>query len=1237
MSDDLKKQENKIEEILKSSYSSKNYVDLVQEIFKSVEMVAPNHFRKEYTNFSSHIDGSVHVGNYKTADNKSIIIMAVQLKNVGYVENSRSTQRSYAKKLIENANADAAVIAFYTEGETKWRLSFVRLDYEMKIVNGRLKTMESLTPAKRYSYLVGENEPCHTAISKFERFIIDTSAHLTLDDLENAFSVEKVTDEFFKLYCEKYHQLRENLEANEDFCIEAEQHNFTSEQFAKKLMGQIVFLYFLQKKGWLGVGAWPNTLNEKEYKDAYFARGAKSRELIPIVYHPVGNGTYHISSSGLESISDEDEAVLAKCVKGKPWGSGPHNFMRKLFDFSSKKNQNFFDDLLEPLFYDALNVNRGEQGYCPALHCRIPFLSGGLFEPIDGYDWEHNNFNIPNEVFSNVATKGREADGILDIFDRYNFTMSEDEPMEREVAIDPEMLGKVFENLLEVKDRKSKGAFYTPREIVHYMCQESLINYLTNALLIEEDAIREFILYGDFMKDEDTIKEKRQGNGGMYISESLFKLDFNGKVVVDRLKDMDEALKSVRVADPAVGSGAFPLGMLNEIVRARQNISAYMAITMKSSRDIRLMYQLERSPYSLKTETIKNCIFAADIDPSAVDITQLRLWLSLVIDDDINPNAQGWEDGHRNPLPLPNLECNILCGNSLVDEFEGIKLVNESDLLGNTSESSQININQKTIDTILFNLIQKQNELFSCDSTEKKKQLKEEIESLRDMIVITQLEGCSPDTMKRYKESKRMASKPYVLWQLDFARVFREKGGFDIVIGNPPYVGEKGNKELFRSIAGTSFGKKYYYGKMDLFYFFFHKALDIGNTGAEVSFITTNYFPTAFGGKRLRADFKERTKIRKMINFNELRIFESALGQHNMITMLTKKKESINAKNCICKISGVADAGLLKKILYSDDFNENSFVRYEVPQEDLYDGDEIYIRIQGVNGGSVNTINSVLEKMAKSEYNLKMIANIKQGIVSGADKYTDAHEAKYKLGFTKGTGIFVLQKDELSKLGIPEPEYKYIKPTYKNSEVSKYHIEYKNELYVFYMTKEVSPQEAPTIIAYLEQFKPILASKRESVEGKLPWYSLHWARDKSIFDAPEKIINSRRAKGNIFALENRAYYEQSDLMITIIKPEYIDEFPTKYVLGVLNSKLYYVWLKNRGKVKGDLFELYGKPLEEIPICKPKKNEVVEVVKHVNALIDGTENEQVHLKRIDELICRMYNLTDAEKELVEQYE
>lgn len=143
----------KIETILRSSYDTKNYVDLIREIFPKVSIVSPDKFRKEFTNFSSHIEGSVHVGNYKTPDKKNIIIMAVQLKNVGYVENSRSTQRSYAKKLIENANADAAFIAFYTEGEPKWRLSFVRLDYEMKIAmpddKATVETLENLVDEVR--------------------------------------------------------------------------------------------------------------------------------------------------------------------------------------------------------------------------------------------------------------------------------------------------------------------------------------------------------------------------------------------------------------------------------------------------------------------------------------------------------------------------------------------------------------------------------------------------------------------------------------------------------------------------------------------------------------------------------------------------------------------------------------------------------------------------------------------------------------------------------------------------------------------------------------------------------------------------------------------------------------------------------------------------------------------------------------------------------------------------------
>jgi adenine-specific DNA-methyltransferase len=208
----------RIETILTSEYSVQNYVEFVREVFAGMDLVAPDRFRKEFSNFSSHIAGSSHIGNYTFPDGKKLIIFSVQLLKRTYVEGSRSTQRSYAKRLIENANADAAFIAFYTEDDPKWRVSLVRLDYEMKFENGKLKTAENMTPAKRYSYLVGKDEPCHTAIDRFRKFITDATdkqEHPTLDELEEAFSVEAVTNEFFALYCEKFHQLREHLERSE--------------------------------------------------------------------------------------------------------------------------------------------------------------------------------------------------------------------------------------------------------------------------------------------------------------------------------------------------------------------------------------------------------------------------------------------------------------------------------------------------------------------------------------------------------------------------------------------------------------------------------------------------------------------------------------------------------------------------------------------------------------------------------------------------------------------------------------------------------------------------------------------------------------------------------------------------------------------------------------------------------------------------------------------------------------
>lgn len=255
------------ETVLTGAYDNGVFVNFVQEFLNDMELIAPTAYKKVFNNFSYYVDGYYHIGNYTGNDGNKIAVFSVALRKGDSVERARTMQRNFVKPLLENSVCAGALVAFYTlEEPEKWRLSFIRLDYEFS----KGKVTGKLTPARRYSYLVGKGEPCNTAKQRLFPIFNDDNNNPSIDDLEEAFSVEKVTNEFFQQYCEKYHQLREFLEANDDFIQEAQYRNFTSEQFAKKLLGQIVFLYFIQKKGWLGVDAIPVAMTEKEYKNAFF-------------------------------------------------------------------------------------------------------------------------------------------------------------------------------------------------------------------------------------------------------------------------------------------------------------------------------------------------------------------------------------------------------------------------------------------------------------------------------------------------------------------------------------------------------------------------------------------------------------------------------------------------------------------------------------------------------------------------------------------------------------------------------------------------------------------------------------------------------------------------------------------------------------------------------------------------------------------------------------------------------
>jgi type I restriction-modification system DNA methylase subunit len=745
------------EDVLQSAYSLEKFARFSREFFTTLKpsFVRP---QKPPRNFSEHIKEFYALGRQN-----DIAVLAVNLQRNKSVERARSVQRNFVKALIEDETAvDGAIVAFYSDSvPEKWRLSFVRLDHEFVAGKGGKVT---ITPAKRYSYLVGENEPCTTAYQQLFPIFADDSSAVTLDDLEEAFSVERVTKEFFDKYAEKFYRVKDYLENNPEFKAESQAHGFTAEQFAKKLMGQIVFLYFLQKKGWLGV------------------------------------------------------------ERNSAWGTGSPNFMRKIFQDNERTGKNFFDEVLEPLFYTALNVDRSRQNdLYPHLNLRIPFLNGGLFEELDNYDWQKNNFSIPNEVFSNVTKKGRDADGILDIFDRYNFTINEDEPTEREVAIDPEMLGKVFENLLDSGTRKSKGAFYTPREIVHYMCRETLISYLVEKSKVSEDAIRNFILYGDYFKDADIANFAE--NRDLQISDEIFSPAKN----INRLAELDKFLQEVKVADLAVGSGAFPLGMLNEITKAREVLTTYLNLGRAE--------KLERSLYDLKLETIKNSIFACDIEPSAVDIAKLRLWLTIVIDDEPTADKNSFK-----PKPLPNLDCNIICGNSLIDEFEGIHLIKHSKVLNNMAEGEhQISLLQGEIDSRIADLIRVQKNLFYESNHNRKEEYRRYIRDIYDAIILEQLVG-KPAIKKKYKLAAQQKSLPFILWQLYFPTVFRDNGGFDIIVGNPPYgakISAADKKVVKKSYLCTKTITGKQKGSTDTFALFIEKSFNLCNKGGIVNLIVS--------------------------------------------------------------------------------------------------------------------------------------------------------------------------------------------------------------------------------------------------------------------------------------------------------------------------------------------------------------------------------------------------------------
>jgi hypothetical protein len=1126
-----------LDDTFSDDFDTQRFSKFIKELFNHFAFVQKTW--PVWNEYQDYIDSYSSLGSYVDSSKKVIDILVVKLRRTSSRDRARTMQRNFVAKYLGNAEKDAALVAFYGDDED-WRFSFVKMEYNLtKDDEGKVKIVKELTPAKRYSFLVGRNEPNHTCKRQFIELLVEEEIIPTLETIESAFSVDNVTKEFFTEYKELFLELNESLQkvlAERRYIKkEFEDKGISTVDFSKKLIGQIVFIYFLQKKGWLGVS-----------KD--------------------GDGRF------------------------KQWGTGPRNFLRKLFDKEIASYSNFFNDVLEPLFYEALATERDDD-YYSRFNCKIPFLNGGLFEPINDYDWAGIEITLDNKIF------GR----ILSTFDRFNFTVKEDEPLEIEVAVDPEMLGKVFENLLEVTDRKSKGAFYTPREIVHYMCQQSLISYLaTNTLAIRKD-IEKFIQLGDLALSQ-IIREQEQIKkyGKSYDVNERFSIP---KSIKENYLSIDELLREIRIVDPAVGSGAFPVGMMNEIVKARSLLSIFY----------RTEKQTERTNYSLKRETIENCLYGVDTEPSAVEIKKLRFWLSLIVD----------ELDMENIKPLPNLDHKIMCGNSLSEEFEGIVLFDER-LLGESRkdyttpeitridekiaelsiEKGQIALGKrkgrsiKDIDKEIKKLLRKKEEIrrtprtaernltldesiykrvresrrkldelrrlqkdyFDAQNRKTKSSLREQIDKIEwELIEETLKEQGNEAAIEKLKQYKKNRAKPFFLWKLYFAEVFqRHNPGFDVVIANPPYV--FGGHQWISKEEKEAFKSKFYSGtkKINLFNIFIEQGVRLLRRKGFQTYITPNTLLRVTSYSNIREFLVNNTTLLEIMDL-DVGVFENVTASTIVFSLVNEKSQLDNEVK-------------IKRNMEPNNYN-------------------VLKQREFRNKGFVFNIFS-------NSVDRSIISKLKQ----------DSCSLGSKCKYIRFGVVITKNRDKVVKDRKINDEWKRF---LEGNEIGRYYINYKGE--------------------YLHYKKELL----------------HRSRTPDVFLS--KKIMVQRITGGLSPLkavyDDKGFFDKESIINIILNDAKEDDY--KFVLGILNSKLinwYYLKeFSNESKLTVNLSKEY---LSEIPIKENKfvKEKIIGLVNQILSITNDSEYSNKTEKQekvtkfeeeIDQLVFRLYELTPEEIKAIEK--
>lgn len=1105
-----------------------------------------------------------------------------------------------AFRLLTDEMEDRALVAFVPEdNDATYRFSFIEISLNIDEENSRIS--RSYSNPRRYSYLLGEGISYYTP----NKYLNEKGRVVNDEDLHKRFSVEVLTNDFYGELSDWYAWAIKQIKFPNDIEDKTDDEKYNNES-AIRLITRLMFVWFLKQR---------HLIPEEFFDEKYIAENLlkdfdphkteglfKQKSLESKYYKAILQNLFFAMLN--RPICEEGSQELNGRRFRKSEGDYNINYLMRYEEYF--KNTQLFVDLANKT---------------------VPFLNGGLFDCLDDKDkgkyydcftdrkavnkylifpdflffGEEAGKNIDlSEFYGDKKKKKVSARGIIDILKRYNFTVEENTPFDKEVSLDPELLGKVFENLLaaynpetQTTARKQTGSFYTPREIVQYMVDESLVAHLKRT--VGEDLETEYRKLLQYTDEPFELNEEQRHA----IMQSLY---------------------NCKILDPACGSGAFPMGILQQMVHILQRIDpdntnwkemmlnlavgetkeAFMSNISEERlellKDIEHSFDenINRPDYARKLYLIENCIYGVDIQPIAIQISKLRFFISLVVDQKTNDNPTD-NFGIR---PLPNLEAKFVAANTLI----GLEK-KEATLF----DSEEIKKKEKE-------LVLAKHKIFGAKTVRTKRKYKVRVAELRVEIANMLKETNyirNEETLQlaEWDMFDQNASSPF----FDSEWMFGINNGFDIVIGNPPYLRVQGLRENYKK-ESKYYEKKYKSatGRFDFYVLFMECGFNMLTTTGVLSYIIPHKFINSDFGFGIRKLIYETNAMQYLVHFGSESIFENA-KVYTCIIGLSRNNSSFRF------------APIKPKQLGS--------INYEIiPESRLAN----YTRwdFQQASGSSI------LDKLKSMPYRLKDIVSVcSQGTVSmGDDLYMLKGNVvgNYFIGYSEQ-----LKKEVRLESGIMRPEL-------KGEDVKRYE-PLRNSYWLIYPHHQVNGKTIPYEEHEMQELFPLtyeylLPYKKELIEKKIRyktnpkyWYALHRSRDIQMFEQP-KIITAEISYGCNMTLDTKGLFHNTKCYTILLKGNFNGK--ELAYLGLFNSKIMWYFLSETGYVlRGGFFCFKTKYLEPFPIPEIPDDVADLLSKKVQTVLDAksvdiTAETKTIENEINLLVYHLYGLTYDEVLIVD---